>query len=216
MSNFGFTDLRLVNPYDVAFREAKSAVKSGYILDQAREFATVAEAVADCTLVAGTTSLGHRALDVSLHRLEIGARLIRKKMVAENVALLFGSEKFGLGNDDMAHCHWLTRIPTRDEHGSMNLGQSVAVCLYELVRSASAKNITIEKAPAPAAEVERITARLLETLLESGYDHSGGSTELKTRRLVRRMNLNAHDAEVWLGMLRQIRWKISQCYPKSE
>ena len=77
MSNFGFTDLRLVNPYDVAFREAKSAVKSGYILDQAREFATVAEAVADCTLVAGTTSLGHRALDVSLHRLEIGARLIR-------------------------------------------------------------------------------------------------------------------------------------------
>ena len=68
-----------------------------------------------------------------MRRLEYGGRLIRKRLASQPVALLFGSEKFGLSNEDMAHCHWLMRIPTREEHGSMNLGQAVAVCLYELV-----------------------------------------------------------------------------------
>lgn len=212
MSNFGFTDLRLVNAYDVAFREAKSAVKSGYILESAREFSNLADAVADCSLVVGTTSLGHRALDHPLRRLEMGARLMRKHLASSRVALLFGSEKFGLGNDDMAHCHWLMRIPTRDEHSSMNLGQAVSICLYELVRSsAAAKQAPEAKVPAKAEDVERVTASLLDILDRSGYVHAGGSsTTLKTRRLIRRMNLNAHDAEIWLGMLRQIRWKIGQ------
>jgi TrmH family RNA methyltransferase len=217
MSNFGFTDLRLVNAYHVAFREAKSAVKSGYILENTREFNSVAEAVADCSLVVGTTSIGHRALEHPLRRLEIGGRLLRNHAAKANAALLFGSEKFGLGNEDMAHCHWLMRIPTRDEHASMNLGQSVAVCLYELIRNAAAAKQEPEgKVAAKAADVERITALLLGILNRSGYVHARGSTELKTRRLLRRMVLNAHDAEVWLGMLRQIQWKIGQCYPESE
>ena len=212
MSNFGYSDLRLVNPYDVAFREAKSAVKSGYILDNAREFKTVADAVAGCSLVVGTTALGPRALEHPLRRLEFGARQIRKHVASAPAALLFGSEKFGLGNDDMAHCHWLMRIPTRDEHGSMNLGQAVAVCLYELARSAAAaKQVPESRQPAAAQDLERLTTLLIEVLGESGYVHArvAGSTELKTRRLVRRMNLTAHDAEVWLGMLRQIRWKLT-------
>src|SRR5438128_2670177 len=138
MSNFGVFDLRLVNAYDVAFREARSAVKAGHILERAREFPTLAEAVADCSLVAGTTSIGARALEHPIRRLEYGGRLIRKHTATQRAALLFGSEKFGLGNEDMAHCHWLMRIPTRDEHASMNLGQAVAVCLYELSRSSQA------------------------------------------------------------------------------
>jgi TrmH family RNA methyltransferase len=212
MSNFGFTDLRLVNPYDVAFREAKSAVKAGYILENAREYKTVAEAVADCSLVVGTTALGPRALEHPLRRLEFAARAIRKHLTSAQAALMFGSEKYGLGNDDMAHCHWLTRIPTREEHGSMNLGQAVSICLYELSRSAvAAKQAPGERVAAKAEELERLTALLLEVLGEAGYVHAriAGSTELKTRRLLRRMNLTAHDAEVWLGMLRQIRWKLT-------
>ena len=219
MSNFGFTDLRLVNPYDVAFREAKSAVKAGYILENAREFPTLAEAVADCSLVVGTTALGPRALEHPLRRLEFGARQLRKQIASAPAALVFGSEKFGLGNHDLAHCHWLMRIPTRDEHGSMNLGQAVAVCLYELVRSsAAAKQIPEPRHPAHAGDLERLTSLLIEILAESGYVHArvAGSTELKTRRLVRRMNLTAHDAEVWLGMLRQIRWKLtSSAHPNA-
>lgn len=211
MSNFGFSELRLVNPYHVAFREARSAVKAHAVLEQAREYPSVAEAVADCALVVGTTAIGPRVLEHPLRRLEYGGKLIAKKLAGAPVALLFGSEKFGLSNEDMSHCHWLMRIPTREEHGSMNLGQAVAVCLYEIIRSpAAAKTAPDAKRPAAAIHIERIT-ELLETILDrSGYVHARveGSTRMKIRRLVRRLQLNAHDAEVWLGMLRQILWKL--------
>jgi tRNA/rRNA methyltransferase len=208
MSNFGFFELRLVNPYEVAFREARSAVNAGRILAEAREYPTVAEAVADCELVVGTTSIGHRALEHPLRRLEYGGRLIARKLAGAPVALLFGSEKFGLSNEDLSHCHWLLRIPTREEHGSMNLGQAVAVCLYEIVRNpAAAKAQPEARRAARAEDLERITELLRESLEHAGYIHDQ-ATQLKIRRLMRRMRLNAHDAEVWLGMLRQIRWKL--------
>ena len=213
MSNFGFPELRLVNPYDVAFREAKSAVRAHAVLEAAREFPTVAEAVADCALVVGTTSVGPRVLEHPIRRLEYGARAIKKTLADAPVALLFGSEKYGLSNEDMSHCHWLMRIPAREEHGSMNLGQAVAVCLYELVRdSTAAKTKPEAQRPADAADLERMTERLEEVLTQSGYVHktTEGSTELKLRRLVRRMRLSAHDAQVWLGMIRQILWKLKQ------
>jgi len=211
MSNFGFSELRLVNPYNVAFLEARSAVKAHAVLEQAREFVTVAEAVADCALVVGTTAIGPRVLEHPLRRLEFGGKLISKKLATAPVALLFGSEKFGLSNEDMSYCHWLMRIPAREEHGSMNLGQAVAVCLYEIIRSpAAVKTAPDAKRPAAVAHLERIT-ELLETILDhSGYVHARveGSTRMKIRRLVRRLQLNTHDSEVWLGMLRQILWKL--------
>jgi TrmH family RNA methyltransferase len=211
MSNFGFTELRLVNPYEVAFREARSAVKAHGILESAREFSTVAAAVEDCSLVVGTTALGPRVLEHRMRRLEYGGKLIARRLASTPVALLFGSEKFGLSNDDMSYCHWLMRIPAREEHGSMNLGQAVAVCLYELIRDPRAATLKPEaQKPADLSDVERLTTLLDDVLSRSGYVHTvtEGSTELKLRRLVRRMNLNAHDVKVWLGMVRQILWKL--------
>lgn len=213
MSNFGFVRLRLVKPYELAFKEARSAVRSRYILEQAEVFETVAEAVADCTLVAGTTALGNRDLHVPLHRLEAGGQLLREHLLSGPAALLFGSEKFGLSNEDMSHCQWLLRIPTRPEHGSMNLGQAVAICLYELRREAEAATQRFEAPPPVAAEdFDRITALLLEILSRSGYvrERTSQSAELKTRRLIRRLGLPASDAETWLGILRQILWKVKQ------
>lgn len=204
MRNFGFRRLRLVNPYAVAFQEARSAVHAQQILRDSEEFPTLAEAIADCRLVVGTTSLGHRELQHPLRSLEYGARLIRSRLAAAPVALLFGSEKFGLSNDDISYCHWLLRIGTE---GSMNLGQAVAVCLYELVRKTAAPTPARRK-PATAEELDRLTERLTELLDASGYMHSPGE-DTKIRRLVRRLNLGSHDAEVWLGMLRQIRWKLT-------
>jgi TrmH family RNA methyltransferase len=213
MSNFGFSDLRLVNPYDVAFKEARSAVRARYILEQAQVFDSVAPAVSDCTLVVGTTALGRRDLHVPLHRLEAAGALISNEMESSAVALLFGSEKFGLSNEDISHCQWLLRIPTREEHGSMNLGQAVAVCLYELRRQKSAVEKRFEAPhPVTAEALERITALLLDLLERSGYvrEHTSKSTELKVRRLVRRLGIRDADAETWLGMLRQILWKVRQ------
>ncbi len=215
MSNFGFLQLRVVNPYDMAFREARSAMAAAPLLADAQEYKSVAEAVADCTLVVGTTAVGHRELQHPLRRLEYGARLIREELTAGRVALLFGAEKTGLSNDDLSHCHWLMQVPTREQHPSMNLGQSVAVCLYELVRDSeravSAKSEDGEKR-ANAGEEERISSVLLEVLHASGYVNpiTVTSTEERVRRMVRRLNVSSDDAELWLGMYRQILWKVRQ------
>ena len=77
MQNFGCETLRVVNPYQVAFREAVSAVSAAPLLKAAQEFKTVGEAVDDCSLVVGTTSIGHRELQHPLYVLTQGARLIR-------------------------------------------------------------------------------------------------------------------------------------------
>ena len=215
MSNFGFHHLRVVNPYEAAFREARSAVGASELLANAEEFKTVADAVADCTLVVGTTAVRHRELQHPLRRLEYGARLIRKQVGSGKVALLFGSEKFGLSNAALSHCHWLMRIPTSDENISMNLGQAVAVCLYELVRDAKAARQTERVKRATAAELERITQALLEAMRASGYlkRRPIADVEERIRRLVLRLNLPVRDAVAWLGILRQILWKLRSGKP---
>ena len=211
MANFGFSRLRVVNPYDVAFREARSAVGAAPLLRTAEDCANLADAVADCHLVVGTTSVGHRELQHPIRRLEYGARLIQKALAQGRVALLFGSEKFGLSNEDLSHCHWLMRIPTVDQELSMNLGQAVALCLWELARDPRARQARPEPLKTAAAgETEQVTRLLLDALQQSGYvnPRTAGSTDEKVRRLVRRLNLTAKDAPVLLGMLRQILWKI--------
>jgi len=179
-------------------------VNAHKILQEAQEFPSLAEAIADCKLVVGTTSLGHRELQHMLRAVEYGGRLIRKRLAAGPVALLFGSEKFGLSNDDMSYCHWLLRIGTE---GSMNLGQAVAVCLYELARNPQPPSPDKRK-PATAEELDRLTSLLTEVLERSGYVHTEGA-DAKIRRLVRRLSLAGHDAEIWLGMIRQIHWKLT-------
>lgn len=219
MSNFGFSQLRVVNPYDPAFREARSAVGASQLLANTEEFPTVGQAVADCTLIVGTTAVGDRELQQPVRLLPAGAALMRKRLKSGNVAILFGSERVGLSNEDLSHCHWLMRIPAREEHRSVNLGQAVAICLYELARvptgaaSRIAETHPVEKLKrrlATAAEVERLAEVLLEALHISGYSKSRPAqhTEEKLRRLFRRLHIPAHDAEVLLGMLRQIVWKL--------
>lgn len=217
MSNFGFPRLRVVNPFEAAFREARSAVGASSVLVKAEEHASVADAVADCALVVGTTAVRHRQLQHTLRRLEDGARLIRKRLRSGRVALLFGSEKFGLSNDALSHCHWLMRIPTSEENISMNLGQAVAVCLYELIRDAKAARRADKSDLAAAAEVERITQMLLEALRESGFlsRRRVADADQRIRRLVRRLHLPARDAVIWLGIFRQILWKVRSAEKQS-
>ncbi|MFB3813666.1 MAG: RNA methyltransferase [Terriglobales bacterium] len=207
MSNFGFGQLRVVNPYGEPFREARSAVGAAALLASAEEYATVAEAVADCALVIGTTAGQHRDLQQTLRTLPDAAPLIRGVLQSLPVALLFGSEKRGLSNEDLSHCHWLLRIPTHEEHRSMNLGQAVAVCLYELVREPGATLQAPQKAT--AGELELMTDLLLDALRASGYFSVGAkSAEQKVRRIIRRLDLPPGDVALWLGMLRQIVWKL--------
>jgi tRNA/rRNA methyltransferase len=212
MSNFGVLRLRVVNPYEVAFREARSAVGAEALLREAEEYRNVAEAVADCHLVVGTTAGTRRDLNPSPQRLQEGARQVRQELQSGAVALLFGSEKRGLSNQDISYCHWLMRIPTRAEHPSMNLGQAVAVCLYELSREEPQNKPGGPLQTASAGEIERFTALLFQALQASGYvkARTAASSKEKLRRLALRLQLPARDAETWLGILRQINWKLGQ------
>ena len=213
MANFGLEDLRVVNPYEVAFREAVSAVGGAHVLKSARVFDTVAEAVADCSLVVGTTAAQKRELQQPIERIDAGMQGIREH--PGNVALLFGSEKFGLSNDDLSYCHSLLTIPTAPTTPSMNLGQAVAVCLYELNRGESPKPSRTGADLVEGVEgvdAEHLTKMLLDVLEKSGYTNriTAVSTEQKIRRWVRRMRLTQRDVPLLLGILRQVLWKIDE------
>jgi TrmH family RNA methyltransferase len=219
MYDFGFRHLRVVNEYAVPFESARSAVDASEVLARAASFDDVAAAVSDCTMVVGTTAVGERALQHPLHVLSEASAMIGEELAREGgrVALLFGSEKTGLSNDELSHCQWLLTIPMEEHeevrHPSMNLGQAVAVCLYELVRSAGAPVVSGDggrPAAARAGEVERLTGLLTEVLEETEYTkrHPANCEEGQIRRLVLRMGVAASDVPVWMGILRQVLWKI--------
>jgi TrmH family RNA methyltransferase len=219
MSNFGALHLRVVKPYEKAYRESVSAVGASAVMKSAEEFATVPEAIADCALVVGTTAVGNRDVRQPLLGLQEAAHLIRQRMKNSRVGLLFGSEKCGLSNGDMSYCHWLLQIPTREEHRSMNLGQAVAVCLYALSKNEIGKSIENES-PSTADEkhfakmetVERITEAWLEALQRSGYvgARARSTSEEKLRRMLRRFTWEEADAEVVLGMMKKIAAKLNK------
>ncbi|HEV3511395.1 MAG TPA: TrmH family RNA methyltransferase [Candidatus Sulfotelmatobacter sp.] len=213
MSNFGARHLRLVNPYALAFRDARSAVGAAAMLKKAEEFETLDDAVADCSLVIGTTAVGKRSLPHPPRSLdeEVG-KSVRSALRNSRVAVLFGSEKTGLSNQDFSRCHWLCRIPTQEANISMNLGQAVAVCLYEIARSSSSESPAEKIEPASARQTEEITQGLMDALRISGYVKPGTDAmfEKKTRQLILRFRLQAYDAKLLLGMVRQIGWKLRQ------
>jgi tRNA/rRNA methyltransferase len=260
MHDFGLRHLRVVNDFPVPFESARSAVDANDVLASAVACATLAEAVADCTLVVGTTAVGERDLQHPLLPLaeaapRLRAELRRSRSSSHNesvseevsasrgagilpdsnpgrVALLFGSEKTGLSNEEMSHCNWLLTIPMQPyadvRHASMNLGQAVAVCLYELVRDESEPrklardepqpqslagdpaNSPAAESPTTAADLERLTTLLAETLEKSGYlrRHPANCEPAQLRRLLRRMAADANDAPIWMGIFRQLLWKI--------
>ena len=211
MSNFGALHLRVVKPYERAYREAVSAVGASAVMKEAEEFASVAEAVADCTLVVGTTAVGNRDVRQPLMGLQQAGRVIRERLETSRVALLFGSEKRGLSNEDISYCHWLLQIPTREEHRSMNLGQAAAVCLYELAR----KELTIAGAVGPQStlrgeevnnsksKVERMKnprspeGEIGKVKLENGNSKSNDAKQFAEMETVERIT------ETWLEALQR-------------
>ena len=232
MHDFGLRHLRVVNDYPVPFEDARSAVDASEVLAGAVACASLAEAIADCTLVVGTTAVGERDLQHPLLPLaeaapRILAELSRSTGPNSNpgrVALLFGSEKTGLSNEELSHCNFLLTIPMQQvagaRHLSLNLGQAVAVCLYELVRVPSAGAVPpnesnpadspAAESPTAAADLERLTTLLAETLEKSGYlrRHPANCDPAQLRRLVRRMAVDGNDAAIWTGIFRQLLWKL--------
>jgi len=222
MHGFGFTDLRLVNEYSVGLEKARSAVDASAILAGAREFAAVADAVADCTVVVGTTAVGERKQEHPLYTLAEAGPLVLATPAKGRVALLFGSEKTGLSNDALSHCHWLLTIPMHQtpglRHASMNLGQAAAVCLYELIRHTDQRPLSKSPPAAGAEDLERLTTLLSQMLASIGYAkrRPASASPGEVRRMVRRMHLSQSDARRWIGVLRQLLWKLTKAVSQLE
>ena len=226
--------------------ETKSAVAAQHVMQSARRFDTLAAAIADCTLIVATTAIGERQLKHPILPLQQAAPLILAALNTPtkvgapsmtvssssvgsdepqhptpggNMALLFGSEKTGLTNDQLSHATLLTTIPMYSpddaRHLSMNLGQSVAVCLYELTRSGFESSVEIpplHEAPTTAEDRERLTQLLLDVLHATGYTRRfpANASEPLIRQLVQQLGSSHREAMTWMGIFRQILWREHQ------
>ena len=212
MYNFGFSDLWCVRPYEAAFRTARSAAGAASVLARARVTDSLAEAVGPAELVVGSTGLEGRRQRHVRRVLPAGADAIRTHLDTRKAALVFGSEKFGLSNDDLSHCDWVLSIRTSDDCPSMNLGQAVAVCCYEIARNAAPRSQLRTPSGVSAGVRERILEILLPILRVSGFLHPDGA-ETQTRKLRRflgRLRLAPEDARMLQAILRQVDWKLSR------
>jgi len=207
MKNMGLDDLVLVRPVAVrAFWSKAMAVHAEEVLSRARRCDSLADAVADCGLVAGTTcrqGLYRRGVQTPRE----GAPRLIAAAGANRVALVFGPEDHGLSNDDLKLCHQLLMIPSSPEYPSLNLAQAVMVCAYELFLAAhDAAASTPELAL--AARVELMFERLQAAFLSVGflYPENPDHIMFAFRRVLGRAQLEEHDVKIWLGLARQIEW----------
>lgn len=219
MANFGFSRLAVVAPYEAHWREAQSAVGAEELLQTAKRVGHLEEAIADCTLVIGTATLGRRKAEQEVVALPaLGTRIVSELLADGRIALVFGSEKRGLTREDLSYCHLLAVIPTDEAQPSMNLGQAVAVCLYEIAaRGKSASNLAagnhaakVNQAAATSGELDRLAGVVEEVMVRAGYSpeemHSANRHDL--RLLLRRLAFNQADARRATGLFRRVLHKI--------
>ncbi|MBZ5515667.1 MAG: TrmJ/YjtD family RNA methyltransferase [Acidobacteriia bacterium] len=216
MANFGFRDLMVVAPHDPVWQETRSAVGAENIIKSAQAVDNLLDAIGDATIVIGTTSGSRRTLDRELMPLqELPAWLAARTSRRARAALLFGSEKTGLSNDHLSYCHALVRIPTVADCSSMNLGQAVAVCCYELARARAvaarppASHVFLSDR-ADLHSLEHVFERAVHILDAVGYlkPKSRAATLVKLRRVLLDLGLTNNDARILGGVLAQIEWKL--------
>lgn len=206
MKNFGFTDLAIVTPHPPVWSEVVSAVNATDVLTSARVCGALDEAIADCNLVVGTTD---RTRVEEKQTVYTPFDLSREIAAADyNLALVFGSEKHGLTNEDLSRCHRVISVPTQPNCPSMNLGQAVAVCCYELIRESAQGAIIPRPAEiATAGATEAALQLLLEVLRLIDFVLPGNEPDL-TRRLrgsLLRLNPTKYDIEMLCGILNRIK-----------
>ncbi|MBL8189209.1 MAG: TrmJ/YjtD family RNA methyltransferase [Acidobacteria bacterium] len=206
MKNFGFQALTVVAVHPPVWSEVSSAPNAMDVLTNARVVATLDEAIADCNLVIGTTDRTRvEAKQTVFTPLELSRELAEAEY---NLALVFGSEKHGLTNEDLSRCHRVMSIPTQPNCPSMNLGQAVAVCCYELVRNQAQTEFVPRPAEtATAGATEAALQLLLDVLHQIDFVLPGNEPDLKRR--IRssffRFNLSKYDVEMLCGILSRIK-----------
>jgi tRNA/rRNA methyltransferase len=207
MKNMGVADLRLVAPRGYRrFSAVAMAVHADDVLDGMIVVDTLAEAVADSSWVVGTTcrpgAYRRRALAPREAAAELAAVTDRNR-----AALVFGPEDHGLTNDDLKLCHELVTIPAHSQYPSLNLAQSVLVCLYEVFLARHSPRSQPLRL-ADSADLERMYRRLRDALVAIGFLHGDNPDHIlfTLRRIFGRARLEPREVAIWLGIAHQIEW----------
>jgi TrmH family RNA methyltransferase len=206
MKNMGLSELHLVRPK--AFPHAEATVRASGaddVLEAARVHEEFADAIADCGLVVGT-SARQRHLPWDLVEPRECAQEIASAAQVSKVAVVFGSEKYGLLNTDLARCNRLVTIPTATEYASLNLAMAVQVIAYELwlARRPGAPAPPPPEVPlATADEMTRLYEHFERVLEEIEFrDRTGGGHLMaRIRRLFNRARLDQNEMNILRGIL---------------
>jgi TrmH family RNA methyltransferase len=212
MKNMALSELVLVRPRSFPHAEANAlAAGADDVLAGARIVDTLAEAVADCGYIAGTTSRPRSYYWEFTTPRDVAARIAQ--LPQENrAALLFGSERYGLATDDLQYCNVLVRIPANPEYCSLNLAMSVQLLAYELLmaRDNPRSHIQLEQPLATAAEVEHFYAHLHQVLNEIDFEDRTGHLMERLRRLFNRAQLDHNELNILRGILSAVQGRRGQ------
>ncbi|MHA6261961.1 RNA methyltransferase [Arenibacterium sp. CAU 1754] len=217
MWNFGLDRMRIVNPRDGWPNEKATVMASGAgrLLDEAMLSETLADAVSDCTYVLATTARP-RGLTKPVLSPEKAMQMAAEKITAgEKVAVLFGPERAGLENEEIARANAIISVPVNPEFASLNLGQCVLLNSYEWMRAAA--DIQHETIPlgktdwATGVEMDALADHYETRLDQAGFffpPDKADSMKTNLRNLWSRLPLTQADVRMLHGILRQmVRWK---------
>jgi tRNA/rRNA methyltransferase len=222
MRNFGLRDLRLIAPHaDPLDEQARKLSTHGEpLLHAARSATDLADAVGDCGFVLGssarTRGIVRRQSLVCLA--DIMPRVVDALQTGP-VAIVFGPEQTGLDNDAVSRCHYLATIPACDDYPVLNLGQAVAICLYELHEACRCQSAHPAGAgqspvpplvPAPFAQQERAFEHLERALRDIHFLWGADADRLMhaLRHLLGRAQPTQQEVDLLFGLARQIDWFV--------
>jgi len=209
MRNFGMSEMRLVAPRDGWPNPAAVATASGAgrVLDGARVHRTTAEAIADCHVVYATTArprdLIKPVLTPEAAMAEARARIAK----GQKIGFLFGPERAGLENDDLAGAQAIVSVPVDPAFASLNLAQCVLLLAYEWARGDSTQPAREDPDLATRIEVEKLGDRWEDALNDAGFffpPEKAPSMKLRLRNLWSRMPLASGEVQILHGILRQL------------
>lgn len=204
MKVMGLSDLALVNPLCAIDEEARARASGAVdVLVSARRFDRLGDALADTVLAAACTAR-RRDLPHPAYTPRQAAPEMLRLAASGPVAVVFGSETFGLTNEDLMQCRWLINIPGNPDYASLNLAAAVQVLTYELRTTAADAVLSLPAfEPAPHAQQEALLAELEKLLTELGFHDPAHPRRLlpRLRRFFAKAGLEKEEVAIWRGIV---------------
>lgn len=218
MKNMSLEQLYLVRPHHFPHADATArAAGADNLLSSAVVCDTLEEAVAGCSLVFGASARIRSLRWPQVDARECGSLAVEHSRQGGEVALVFGRERSGLTNQELALCNYLTHIPSNEAFSSLNVAAAVQLLCYEVMMATRGDQVEQvvtptdpEEAPARSGELEGLYQHLEKTLIEVGflYPDNPGQLMRRLRRLYNRAALNHKEVNILRGMLTAIEKRI--------